>query len=321
MGFGLGDALKQGKLEDKFNNLIGRKPPQELQVPPEREEEFYTTNTATIRRNWYKQQPYAFIFTDQNGTKKTFNLPIAPSNLTINTHWATNVVTTMYGTVEEHSEQRYYDITIAGTTGMVPRFYKQIESQINDNVGTIGRSGFAVKESLSDIAGGFFQRTLSVVENTINQVSELFNGKERPTTGVNLERTGYIAFHNFYKFLLEYKKDTSSAGIRRTGAGRSGHPLRFVNYKDNNQYDVSVQQFQLTRSADEPFLYNYNIVLRAYNLRSADAQEISIGIQERKEALGLDGVETSLRATMFNKAAQAKRAAYGAIGAAKGFGS
>ena len=60
-----------------------------------------------------------------------------------------------------------------------------------------------------------------------------------------------------------------------------------MNYKDNNQYDVSIQQFQLTRDASEPFLYNYNITMRAYNLRNADEAEIALDVRDRKEALGL----------------------------------
>jgi len=278
----------------------------------------YTTSDYT---NWYRQRPYAFIFTNKEGVDWTFYLPIAPSNININTHFATNVITTMYGTVEEHSEQRYYDITIAGTTAMMPRYYTMIDEQIGDIATVIGRSGPLVKSNLSDKAGGFFKRQFDLIEATANKISDAIGGEKKITTGVNLKRTGYVAFHNFYKFLLAYKKDTASAGIRVSSqSGGSAHPLRFVNYKDNNQYDVSVQQFQLTRNSDEPFLYNYNIVLRAYNLRSANAAEISLDIENRKTALGLDGIKTSLLAKIANTAADAKRAAYSAIAVGKGFG-
>lgn len=278
----------------------------------------YTTNDYA---NWYKQKPFAFVHTDKEGDIWKFYLPIAPSNININTHFATNVITTMYGTVEEHSEQRYYDITIAGTTSMMPRYYKLIEEQVSDEAPIVGRSGPVVKTKLSDKAGGFFKRQLDLIENTANKIADTLSSEKKSLTGVNLKRTGYVAFHNFYKFLLAYKKDTANAGIRTSGTGtNSAHPLKFVNYKDNNQYDVSVQQFQLTRNSDEPFLYNYNIVLRAYNLRSADATEISLDIEDRKTALGLDGIQTSLLTKMANTAADAKRAAYSAIAVGKGFG-
>ena len=137
-------------------------------------EKFYVTNDDKVRTNWYRQRPYAFRFTNRNGVANTFYLPIAPSNITINTHFATNVITTMYGTVEEHSEQRYYDITIAGTTAMMPRYYKLIEEQATDLTQRVGRVGLPVNASFSDVAGGFFKRTISLLRMCIFHRSQYF---------------------------------------------------------------------------------------------------------------------------------------------------
>lgn len=69
-------------------------------------------------------------------------------------------------------------------------------------------------------------------------------------------------------------------------------------------------------------LYNYNITMRAYNLRSADSKDIELDVKGRLSELGLDGLETTSIATkLANKARQAKNAAYSAVAAAKGFGS
>jgi hypothetical protein len=155
-----------------------------------------------------------------------------------------------------------------------------------------------------------------LISNALNQAADVF-GDERPTTGIDLSQTGYVAFHNLYKFLLAYKRDAAGQESRRQ---RGGHPLKFVNYKDNNEYDVAITGFQLTRDASNPMLYNYNITMRAYNLRSADASDIDVDIQDRAEALGLNGLTTSIFARMSNKARQAKNLAYSAIGAARGFG-
>ena len=273
--------------------------------------------SETIQNNWYKQKPYAFVFTNRKNVTSTFYLPISPSNISITTHFATNVLSTMYGTVEEHSEQRYYDITISGTTGMSPRYHQVIEDDLS-RPKIIGRAGLPVKSSLSGALGGFFQRTLSVLETTVNNAVEVFGDKVKPSSGIDIKKTGYVAFHNLYKFFLVYKKDTS--GEKGDFTQRGGHPLQFINYKDNNQYDIAIQQFQLTKDASEPFLYNYNISIRAYNLRSADTQNILADVKDRKEALGLSGIKTSLLTDMSNKASAAKRAAYGAVGVAKGFG-
>jgi len=282
-------------------------------------EEIYTTNPdaggSSSVENWYKQKPYAFVLSRRTGEVDTFYLPISPSNLNITTHFATNVISTMYGTVEEHSEQRYYDITIAGTTGMMPRYYRPIGYQ---KIPSGGRAGYAVKDSLSNAAGGFFKRTLSVVNKALNSVSALL-GEPAPSTGVSLDATGYVAFHNFYKFLLTYKKDASGESSTRI---RGGHPFKFINYKDNNEYDVAIQGFTLTRDASNPMLYNYNLTMRAYNLRKVTANKIVADVADRAVALGLDDVNNeSVFAIMANKARQAKNAGYAAIAAAKGFGS
>jgi len=277
----------------------------------------YNTDAETIithRSHWYQQKPYAIVSTDRRGNVDTFYLPIAPSNLNIVTHWATNVISTMYGTVEEHSEQRYYDITIVGTTGISPRYYKPIGPQKTPSE---GRLGFPVKSLIPGEAGGFAKRTQALAQNAINNASDLVFGREVPSTGISNRQTGYVAFHNLYKFLLNYKKDAS--GEYSTGR-RTKHPLKFINYKDNNEYDVAITGFQLSRDANNPMLYNYNITMRAYNLKDANSNKIALDIKDRSKDLGLDGIKSSFFAQMANKVSQAKNAAYSAIAFAKGFG-
>lgn len=265
----------------------------------------------TKLENWYKQLPYGFKF-----GKQIFYLPISPSNLNITTHFATNMITTMYGTVEEHSEQRYYDIVISGTTGMSPRYYKNVSDQRSNTQKVIGRASNPVKSRISGVAGGFMKRTQALIENTVNQASDLLS-EPTATTGVDLQRTGYAAFHNFYKFLLLHKKAAIGQAKIET---QDNSNLIFLNYKDNNQYNVVIQTFQLTRDAGNPMLYNYSINMRAYNLTTVDSKGIDKGITSRLKDLGLDGVSTSFATKLANKARKAKNAAYSAIAAAKGFG-
>lgn len=273
------------------------------------------SKSKNIYHNWYEQKPYAIRFIGRKKKPEVFYLPISPSNLNITTHFATNVISTMYGTVEEHSEQRYYDIQISGTTGMSPRYYKPIGLE---NPISSGRGGFHIRKAIGGTnLGGFFQRTQDAINSTLDQVSDLI-GDDEPINGVNLESSGYVAFHNLYKFILAYKKDTSG---ENSTVKRTRHPLEFINYKDNNEYDVAITGFQLTRDASNPMLYNYNLTMRAYNLRSADTS-ISRGadVQDRASALGLVGLDSSFFTKMATKAKKAKGAAYGALGALKGFG-
>lgn len=268
--------------------------------------------------NWYKQKPYGFRFSDH-----TFYLPISPSNLTISTHFATNVITTMYGTVEEHSEQRYYDITIAGTTGMSPRYYENIHDQIFDDGQSAvqGRASYPISHKISGSLGGFMKRTQALVENTLNQVSSALSEDDVGTTGIDLRKTGYAAFHNFYKFLLLHKKLVTGQAHSLSAQLGNNVQLYFLNYKDGNQYNVAIQNFQLTRDSTNPMLYNYSITMRAYNLQNVDTKNITGDVSSRLTELGLDGLSTSFAAKLANKARQAKNTAYSAIAATKGFGS
>lgn len=238
-----------------------------------------------IKSNWFTAKPYGFKFTPRTGKPMVMFLPIAPSNLNITTGFATNSIATLYGTVEEHSPVRYYDITIEGTTGMAPQFVDVDQTSAN-----LQRSTFPVTQSLAGAAGGFFSKTLAIVDKIRNTASELINGPQSPTTGVYINQTGYAAFHNLYRFLLKYKQDVS--GDADSTAPRKSHPLQFFNYKDNNQYDVSIRNFTLRRSADNPMLYFYSITLRGYNLRSVsdDAKDTTA---DRLKLLGLDGVDGS----------------------------
>ena len=276
-----------------------------------------------ISTNWYKQLPYTFAFTDKNSSKTFFNLPISPSNISITTHFATNVIATMYGTVEEHSEQRYFDITISGTTGIGPKYYRDTSSPVDGQSGFVDsdkkgatRLGFEPQSKLFGNLGGFARRSRELLNKTLesaNGIAGILKPDDAIISGIADEANGYVAFHNFYLFLLKYKKDVSSANV-----SRQGHPLQFINYKDNNQYDVSITNFQLTRDQRSPMLYNYNISMRAYNLRSADRALATAGLT--LSDVGLGGIETSAFAKLSNSARKARNAAYSLISAAKGFG-
>ncbi|NJO52556.1 MAG: hypothetical protein HC840_27700 [Leptolyngbyaceae cyanobacterium RM2_2_4] len=281
------------------------------------------SNTYSVEvDNWYKSLPYGFRFNPRNGDSPlTFYLPIGPQNINVRTPFATNVISTMYGTVEEHSEVRYHDITISGTTGLSPRyahFFDDLNALVSNERATYENS---IATNLSRAAGGFFQRTLQSVSNTIGNIASTVGavtGVDTIQSGVDPNYTGYIAFHNFFRFLLEYKRDT--AGVDSTNQRRQ-HPLTFLNYKDGMMYDCAIRDFSLVRNAADPLLYNYNITMRCYNLRTIDKDIPGVALQQRYEQLGLDGVDNS---SVFNKmsglASGAKNTIASAIGGLKGFG-
>lgn len=245
-------------------------------------------------QNWYTAKPYGFKVSLRDGRNVVMFLPINPSNLTISTNFATNMVTTLYGTVEEHSDIRYFDISIEGTTSMAPRFVAPFIGQnvspgnAYNEVRKSGRSSVAVANSLS--AGGFFAKTLGLANQIKNKAADILDGGPKAQSGLNQENSGYVAFHNLYRVLLQYKKDASGAGQSQTPF--TTHPLTFFNYKDNNQYDVVVKGFTMRKSAADPMLYYYSIQLRGYNLRSV-SDKVNEDLNRRLQDLGLNGVDSS----------------------------
>lgn len=300
------DSYKKG-VESAIKDTFGPKKPPTIPEDQNRKITSALLNGvyAINPSDWYVAKPYGFTFTNRSSNKLTMFLPISPSNLTITTNFATNIIPTLYGTVEEHSEIRYYDIVIEGTTGFAPKFIDPQGGEPSDAYKAAikyGRISPSVSKGLTAITGGFFAKTLNTLSQAVNKAKDYVNPPEQ-YTGFADENSGYVAFHNLYRFLKIYKDDVSG----RTGdsSGRKEHPLTFFNYKDGNSYDVAVRGFTLRRSAENPMLYYYNITLRGYNLRSVtDNGKMSEIISEREKKLGLNGVEGSELFSKFQKLAK-----------------
>ena len=276
----------------------------------------FAYDTSTSQENWYAAMPYGFQFFSRDKRKgdnpETIYLPISPSNLNITTHYATNVITTLYGTVEEHSEQRYFDIVIEGTTGIAPRYVQVRDVELAGGFGgkfQRGRMTANIESSIPSL-GGFFSKTIGRINNILQKANDLLGGEEN-TTGVDINRTGYVAFHNLYKFFLQYKRD--AAGID-SNAARKQHPLWFINYKDNNRYKCSIQRFILKRSASDPMLYNYSIILRAYEVQNV-SDKVANTFAARIRDLGLNGVNDS---SIFGSIKDISNGAKGIVGSLTG---
>lgn len=287
---------------------------------------------------WYKALPYRFFLNTYSGPKYSINLPIAPSNLQISTRMATTIIPTLYGIVEDHSSVRFYDITIQGTTGIAPQ-YTAMTKDGGLPIGSAGRDSF----SSSGISlGGFLPEVTNMIKQAkkiYQEVTTDGNNVENQS-GIGVYSTGYYAFHQLYQFFLKYKnecvnglsdnapqsaglidkvkdlgnsafsalkgdKKTSAQATPKSVPQRVSHPLQFINYKDNQMYDVVPMGFTLVRSADNPMLYNYSIKLVAFNLRSATADlkvDDNAFNEAFKDQMGLNGLNGSTFSKFANKA-------------------
>lgn len=220
---------------------------------------------------WYRSLPYGFEAWTEKGVKR-FYLPINPQNITIVTHFATNIIATMDSTVEEHSNQRYFDITIQGHTGFAPRYSGSFQGGIGVINQNAGRSSYGSENFMISVKS----LTRGLIDNKIDEVGRVFKSiggtvspflpkeDKKLDSGVIDTSSGYVAFHNLYKFFLSYKKNTAN---RSDIFVATESPLMFLNYKDGNKYSCAINRFTLERSSDNPMLYNYAIQLRAYDIR------------------------------------------------------
>lgn len=260
---------------------------------------FSDADYTPVLTNWFTAKPYGFRFAPKEGGFETvMYLPINPSNISILTNFATNITPTIYGTVEEHSPVRYYDIVIEGTTGISPKYVTPAGSN-ELIVAQKGRTAFAIHQFFN--SEGFFAKTLQTAENVTKSVKNLIgnNDQSLAITGLQLDQTGYYAFHNLYRFLLKYKKNASGSekGNENTPRTSNAPPLVFFNYKDNNEYSVVIKSFTLRRDKENPMMYFYSISMRGYNLTKINESERvnkNSEITELLTNLGLDGVQGSL---------------------------
>lgn len=301
-------------ITDAALKKVGSEIQKQLSESKNKKSDFYETPTES----WYKNLPYAFIIpADKENSNRIFFLPINPSGLSITTYFATNVTTTLYGIVEEHSEQRVFDITIQGTTGIVARNCEEVSQDKAKDAKSTVRQSYIVDSTLNistKDTGGFFARTIGRAQQAANQATDAIKtamGKTNPhKSGVDPKNSGYLAFHNFYKFLLSYKKNMSKRGKN------GGIPLIFRNYKDNNEYSCVLQSFTLERNSNDPMLYSYNIRMRAYDIRTAASTSEAKDLTNRTKELGLDS-NPSLYTTARQTIAKTRGALNSAISAAK----
>lgn len=318
-------------------------------TPPSKDEtleQIYSIEEQS--KKWFIASPYAFEFTDTDSMRWLLNLPINPRNLQITTHYATNVITTLYGTVEEHSEQRYFDITIEGTTGMAPK-YKGFETPTDGNKNSdstttsLGRAlsnrviqpiknaisahaPATIEKSQSDSisTGRRVQRTLSgtVSAFTSGFSTDFTQNATQAVTGI-LTKTNKFAAGESTGL---YTGETGYAAFHRLYRFFLQHkktimeknntnPLLFKCYKDAVKYKCVPTNFTLIRSVESPMLYNYQITLRAYDLEPLGKDgAITNTLESRKAELGLDGITTN---SLFNILSKTVASTSAFIGTAK----
>jgi len=290
--------------EKLFDNIY-EDIPKGVSVPPS------LTTPYTIKyENWYKTIPYALRIVSLQGgvspsalisgatgqsptegaTPMHFFFPVNPESISINTPFATVVTPTIGGIVQEHSGAVFYNISISGTTGVIPdlNFTTGIPRNANTDLRPLGGD----KPTIPNFLGGFGASTIGAINSAVSAIT----GTSPKMVGGDKDgKSGYTAFHVLYKFIWLYHF------AKANGAPQQ---LRFMNYKDNNQYDCVVTNFNLSRDKGRPHLYQYTIQLKAWKLSTANQQPSFLN-KTRLSELGLNE-GPSLKAEAFRAINTAK---------------
>lgn len=302
------------KPEDIFDQIHSKLPSDVKKNNPR-----VSTPYQIVYQNWYKTIPYALRI-EKGEVLETFKVgnlkmlasmdlapsnpimyffPINPESVSIGTPYAVNITPTLGGVVEEHSGAVFYNITISGTTGVLPEtdFSSGVPRNAQDLRPTAAKDGLIPDGALGGFGAGAIASVNSIVSTLMGTSSKMVDGKRNV-------KSGYTAYHVLYKYIWLY---------HFTKANGAKHNLKFINFKDNNQYNVAVQNFQLTRDKGRPHLYQYTITMRAWNLKTMDGQATFGDPADRVKALGLD-TSPCLKAKMFRVVNQTKSALSSAAG-------
>jgi hypothetical protein len=226
----------------------------------------------------------------------SYRFPINPESLSIKTPIATILTPTVNSVVEECSGIRFYDITISGNTGVITkktnsknkdeRQLNNIDLKLNPN---------------KNIAGGFGENAISAVKKMVTNVekaaNQLFGLEEDKIKNLinqisSTSDSGYNRFLELSLMIRVYynqKKD-----------GKTTKNLYFYSAKDNICYQVAILSFDLNRNKSSPLLYNYNIVMKGFEINETETTNTDVTV--------LDGLDQklSLKSKAYNTYLEAK---------------
>lgn len=175
-------------------------------------------------------------------------LDIPPSAISITSPFAISVIATNRGILEEHNGLVFKTIVISGSTGVMPK------------TRGLGLSG----QQKNNVISNFFPEAGQAVSNLLGSVNKLVKqvtGSDGNDNTDDLLRgnrdSGYGKFWRLHNFLVAY------AEAKKESQWKSAR-LVFGSPKDGIEYVCTPMQFEMKRDSARPLVYNYTIVLKAW---------------------------------------------------------
>lgn len=242
-------------------------------------------------QDWYKIFGYQFVVQKANangsfggGSEEfIYTLPIPPQSFNIRMIPATQATPTIGGVVEETNQNVFWLLSLAGTTGIAvgrgddtPAKRHKMAKQFRDSISTTGLlSGAAagLNSAIGNIAGTADALGSGDLVGAFN--TAFLPSMPYSASAVSDKTNGYTEMQELHRFLYAYSM------IK--GKAPSKYKLKFRCYKNNQEWDIIVQDFNIQKSASNPMLYRYNIALKGWSVSNINTDK------EEFDRFGPDG--------------------------------
>jgi len=247
------------------------------------------TTPVDVKR-WDKTYTYSFKLGSANpktgkldgypskmtGFKNTvIDLNLNPQSVSIQIPFASSVIATNRGVLEENNGVVFRNISISGTTGINPKRTTRGEP--------------VQLQGVARTAQQIFPAATSAVSALIKASNRVVGTKTPEVKEPEFEQTGYVQFWRLHNFFIEYAEHKRSHKDSR---------LVFSCPKDNVAYVCTPVSFDIRRDASAPMLYRYSIVLKAWDLEdraSANEGLLQGEIPDRFDLLSVKRVLDKIR--------------------------
>lgn len=242
----------------------------------------YKAQYTVDPQSWYKVFPYQIsIIDDQTGSEYLYSLPIPPESLVYAMVPASQATASLGGVVEETSETVFWNIMLAGTTGIAvsrldtsdnPSFRNTFDATgaISKVVTSVigGASGFlqtasGVATAFQSAAGGNIGGMFNALAGSTAPAPAFTESAVQSGTSTDGLSNGFSEVHKLHLFLNLY------------AAAKERFPDRFRLYfssvKDNLKWQVVLKNFEFQKNVNQPLQFKYRMAFQGFNMVSFSA--------------------------------------------------
>lgn len=242
---------------------------------------------------------YEFVIHDKASGQivNRLRLPLNPQNITVNVPSAVTTETTMKGIVETHNGAPLRQISLSGTSGIIPAPILSASSKA-DSSELQKTIEYAFKNTISAV-----NRSISAVNRTAEAFSAGNKKIDSPLNFSNFELadnntiTGYRFIHELTRFLDFY---LAAKKLKENKSWR----LYFYMYKDQMYYACTLNGYSIQKPPGS-VEYNYNINLTAWR---REEQPVSGVSRTKKSSLTVSKDSLSQLNRAINGIREARRA-------------